>query len=69
MKILKLHENEYVLDEETGDITITKELSAKNDLQQEERVAISFLEEEDQRHFPEFKVRKNFYNVRLEYLV
>ena len=68
IKVAKLHENEYILDEDNGDIILTKEIAARENLENNDCVTVSFLDEEKQTHYPLFKVHKNWYNVKLEWL-
>lgn len=65
--ILELREDDYIFDEDTGDLTLPK--TWLKDIGYDTKyVAVRFVDEADQQHFPEYQVRRNFNYIRLEYL-
>ena len=64
---LRLKENDYIFDDETGDLTIPNSISRLIDSDCD-YVEVEFIEEENQTHFPKFKVHRGYKATRLEYI-
>lgn len=64
---ISLKDSEYMFDDATGDIYISREKALEID-SDSEYVIVDFVEEPEQTHFPKYKVHKGYHETRLEYV-